>query len=63
MYSINKKGASILLSYIEQHGIKHGIDYLIKMTNEMKNKGVKFAAEIVKPFAEDDHINKNATQN
>ena len=26
MYSINKKGASILLSYIEQHGIKHGID-------------------------------------
>ena len=29
----------------------------------MKNKGVKFAAEIVKPFAEDDHANKNATQN
>ena len=29
----------------------------------MKNKGVKFAAEIVKPFAEDEHTNKNQSQN
>jgi GR25 family glycosyltransferase involved in LPS biosynthesis/tetratricopeptide (TPR) repeat protein len=29
-YSVNKRGAQSLLDYIDQHGIKHGIDYLIK---------------------------------
>ena len=31
MYSINKNGAEKLLDYIEQNGIKHGIDYLNKI--------------------------------
>ena len=31
-YSINKKGAQKLIDHIKQHGIKHGIDYLIKIT-------------------------------
>jgi hypothetical protein len=30
-YSINKAGAQKLLTYIEKNGIKHGIDYLIKI--------------------------------
>ena len=29
-YSINKKGAEFMVKYIEDHGIKHGIDYIIK---------------------------------
>lgn len=29
-YSINKKGAEFMVKYIENHGIKHGIDYIIK---------------------------------
>ena len=31
MYSINKKGAQICVGYILEHGIKHGIDYLMKI--------------------------------
>ena len=31
MYSINKAGAEKLVKYIEQNGIKHGIDYLVKI--------------------------------
>lgn len=34
-YSINKKGAHKLLKYIGQHGIKHGIDFLIKIMPEL----------------------------
>jgi GR25 family glycosyltransferase involved in LPS biosynthesis len=30
-YSINKKGATKMLDYIKTNGIKHGIDYLIKL--------------------------------
>ena len=33
-YSINKNGAKQLLKYIEEHGIKHGIDYLIKIIDD-----------------------------
>lgn len=32
-YSINKSGAKKLINYINQNGIKHGIDYLIKIIN------------------------------
>jgi len=41
MYSINKKGAAKLLTYIEQHGIKHGIDYLIKICPELQCQEVQ----------------------
>jgi len=34
-YSINKNGARILLDYIEKNGIKHGIDYLIKINTDL----------------------------
>jgi len=30
-YSINKKGAQILVHYISEHGCKHGIDYVMKL--------------------------------
>jgi GR25 family glycosyltransferase involved in LPS biosynthesis len=32
-YSINKKGAQLLISYISKSGIKHGIDYLMKIAH------------------------------
>lgn len=32
LYSINKKGASELLKYIGENGIKHGIDYVMKIS-------------------------------
>ena len=35
MYSINKNGARKLLDYIEQNGIKHGIDYLNKIMPDL----------------------------
>ena len=35
-YSINKNGARILIDYIEKNGIKHGIDYIVKICNELK---------------------------
>jgi len=35
-YSINKVGAQKLLAYIEENGIKHGIDYLIKIMPNLK---------------------------
>lgn len=35
-YSINKQGASKILDYIKQHGIKHGIDYIIKIVPELQ---------------------------
>ena len=34
-YSINKVGAKKLVDYIENKGIKHGIDYLMKITPEL----------------------------
>lgn len=36
-YSINKQGAKILVDYINKNGIKHGIDYLIKIIPELKS--------------------------
>ena len=35
-YSINKKGAQILVDYIAKNGIKHGIDYVVKICKELK---------------------------
>jgi len=35
-YSINKKGARILIDYIKKNGIKHGIDYVVKICKELK---------------------------
>jgi len=35
-YSINKKGARNILNYIETNGIKHGIDYVMKICNDIK---------------------------
>ena len=32
-YSINKRGAMLLLNYIKVNGIKHGIDYLMKIAD------------------------------
>ena len=36
-YSINKSGAKILIDYIHQNGIKHGIDYLIKIVDNLES--------------------------
>ena len=35
-YSINKNGARKLLNYIDNNGIKHGIDYLFKIIPELE---------------------------
>ena len=35
-YSINKTGAKILVDYISANGIKHGIDYVVKICRELK---------------------------
>ena len=35
-YIITKSGCDKLLSYIEKNGIKHGIDYLIKISDNLK---------------------------
>jgi len=32
-YSINKRGAQFLVSYIERNGIRHGIDYIMKIAD------------------------------
>jgi GR25 family glycosyltransferase involved in LPS biosynthesis len=37
MYSINKVGAEKLVKYIEQNGIKHGIDYLVKICPDLNS--------------------------
>ena len=34
-YMISKSGATKILKYIEKNGIKHGIDYLIKITDNL----------------------------
>jgi GR25 family glycosyltransferase involved in LPS biosynthesis/glycosyltransferase involved in cell wall biosynthesis len=34
-YTINKIGAAKLIAHIAQHGIKHGIDYLMKITPDL----------------------------
>ena len=35
MYSINKKGAQICIDYIQRYGIKHGIDYIVKIMQNL----------------------------
>jgi GR25 family glycosyltransferase involved in LPS biosynthesis len=35
-YSINKNGAQILVNYIEKNGIRHGIDYVVKICPELR---------------------------
>ena len=35
-YSINKNGAKKLIEYIEKYGIKHGIDYVIKIISGLE---------------------------
>ena len=35
-YSINKKGAEMMIRYIDKNGIKHGIDYLFKIALEIE---------------------------
>ena len=40
-YSVNKAGAKILIEYIAKNGIKHGIDYVVKICNELKCKEVR----------------------
>jgi GR25 family glycosyltransferase involved in LPS biosynthesis/glycosyltransferase involved in cell wall biosynthesis len=35
-YSINRNGAQILVDYIAKNGIKHGIDYVVKICRELK---------------------------
>lgn len=37
-YSINKTGAEKLVNYIKTNGIKHGIDYIIKLMPELQLK-------------------------
>lgn len=32
-YSVNKRGAKLLVDYIDKRGIKHGIDYLMKIAD------------------------------
>ena len=34
-YSVNKEGAKKLVAYIEQNGIKHGIDYVMKIVPDL----------------------------
>lgn len=36
-YSINKSGARVLIDYIENNGIRHGIDYLIKIVDNLES--------------------------
>jgi len=36
-YSINKTGAKKLVDYIEKNGIKHGIDYVMKIVPDLKS--------------------------
>ena len=40
-YVITKSGAQILVDYIAKHGIKHGIDYLMKITPNMRYYSVQ----------------------
>jgi GR25 family glycosyltransferase involved in LPS biosynthesis len=35
-YSINKNGARKMIDYIHKHGIKHGIDYVMKIVNTVE---------------------------
>ena len=36
MYSVNKSGAKKLMDYIHNHGVKHGIDYFMKIMPELE---------------------------
>jgi GR25 family glycosyltransferase involved in LPS biosynthesis/tetratricopeptide (TPR) repeat protein len=40
-YTINKKGAQKLCDYIGKNGIKHGIDYLVKIMPELDCKEIR----------------------
>lgn len=40
-YIVTKSGAKTLVDYIAKHGIKHGIDYLMKITPNMRHYNVQ----------------------
>lgn len=40
-YSLNKAGAKILIDYIAHNGIKHGIDYVVKICSNLKCKELR----------------------
>ena len=40
-YTINKPGAKVLVDYIEKNGIRHGIDYVMKICPELKTWEVR----------------------
>jgi len=40
-YTINKQGAQRMCDYIEMNGIKHGIDYLIKINPSIESKELR----------------------
>jgi len=40
-YSINKKGAKALINYIEKNGIRHGIDYVMKICPDLNTWEVR----------------------
>uniref|UniRef100_A0A6C0KFS7 Uncharacterized protein n=1 Tax=viral metagenome TaxID=1070528 RepID=A0A6C0KFS7_9ZZZZ len=40
-YTINKTGAKVLLDYIEKNGIRHGIDYVMKICTELKTYEIR----------------------
>ena len=40
-YTINKTGAKVLVDYIEKNGIRHGIDYVMKICPELKTWEVR----------------------
>jgi len=40
-YSLNKAGAKVLVDYIGRNGIKHGIDYVVKICTTLKSTEIR----------------------